>query len=169
VGEVADFLAEKGASDAYTWAQKLPDGASKTEAYREVFSEWTRSDPEKASQALQQMSAGDTKDAAITSFTRNYIRDRESNPQDALTWANVISNPAQKLETQIEIAREWNRRDAPAAQAWIGSNLPADAQAKVTQGGEWRGGPPGGGAPQAGAGGTPPRGAGTFGRGGRGR
>ncbi len=145
VGRVAESLGRKDAPNAVAWAASLPAGDSQNEAYRQIYRDWTRENPTAASESLVAMSTGPAKDAAVEVFSRSLARE---NPTDALTWANSIANAETKLETQIDVARQWLRSNPTEAQQWMQTNLSAEAQQKVTQGGEdrgWRGGPPGGG------------------------
>jgi hypothetical protein len=74
------------------------------------------------------MPAGAHRDNAIHSFAGSLVRE---NPEDAIIWAAAISDPALRLDTQINVARKWNNAAPAAAQSWIAANLPADAQRRA--------------------------------------
>jgi hypothetical protein len=128
VGRVADRMAEKDVMAALKWTEQLPAGPGREEAFQQVFSEWARKDPTTSSQELLRMPAGAHRDNAIHSFAGSLVRE---NPEDAITWAAAISDPALRLDTQINVARKWNNAAPAAAQSWIAANLPADAQRRA--------------------------------------
>jgi hypothetical protein len=128
VADVADELAGRDAPAAAAWVGKLPPGPSQNHAYEDVFERWTRSDPLAASQHLTQMNPGPARDNAIQAFSRTLARE---NPPDAIAWASVISDPNERIDVQIDIARRWNESAPNDAQTWIAANLPPEAQARV--------------------------------------
>jgi hypothetical protein len=131
VGRVADRMAEQDVLAAYTWTQQLPPGPGQEEAYQQVFSQWAREDPTASSQELLGMTPSPNRDQAIHSFSRSLVKE---NPESAIAWAGAISDPAQRLETQIDVARQWHGIAPEPAAAWITANLPADARAKALAG-----------------------------------
>lgn len=131
VGRVADRIADKDVLAAYTWTQQLPPGPGQEEAYQQVFSEWARQDPTASSQELLSMPPSPNRDQAIHSFSRSLVKE---NPESAIAWAGAISDPAQRLETQIDVARQWHAAAPEAAATWITAHLPADARAKALAG-----------------------------------
>jgi len=128
VGRVADRIAEKDVLAALAWTQQLPAGPGQEEAYQQVFSEWARQDPSASSQELLRMNPGRERDMAIHSFSRILVNE---SPVDALTWAGAISDPAQRLETQIDVARTWHAASPAEAAGWITAHLPAGAQSRA--------------------------------------
>ena len=130
VGRVADRIADKDVVAAYTWTQQLPAGPGQEEAYQQVFSEWARQDPTASSQELLRMSPGSGRDQAIHSFSRSLVKE---NPESAIAWAGAISDPQQRLETQIDVARTWHEAAPADAQPWIAAHLPGEAGARALQ------------------------------------
>jgi hypothetical protein len=46
-------------------------------------------------------------------------------PSDAMTWAQSVSDPVQRLRQTVAVARTWLKVDQPAATTWItNSDLP---------------------------------------------
>ena len=74
------------------------------------------------------MTPGRERDNAIHSFSRILVNE---SPGDAIIWATAISDPALRLDTQIDVARTWNETAPAEAQTWITAHLPADAQARA--------------------------------------
>ena len=120
VARVADRMAESDVQAAFAWTAKLPPGPGQEEAFQQVFSEWARQDPGASSEMLQQMPAGRERDNAVHAFSRILV---EESPRDAIIWASNISDPAMRLDTQVDVARQWNQADPAAAGAWVAANL----------------------------------------------
>jgi len=130
VADVANEMANRNGSEAAAWVAKLPAGPSQNHAFEDVFETWTRADPLAASQSLTSLTAGPGRDAAIQAFSNTLARE---NPTDALTWAGVISDPKERVDLQLNIARRWNSNAPTEAQAWITANLPPDLQARAME------------------------------------
>jgi hypothetical protein len=128
VARVADRMAENDVQAALAWTRQLPRSPGQEEAYQQVFSQWARTDPTGSSQELVRMAPGWERDNAIHSFSRILVNE---SPEDAMTWAGAITEPSMRLDTQIDVARQWYATAPAAAQPWIAANLPADAQARV--------------------------------------
>ncbi len=128
VARVADRMAEKDVRAAFAWTLQLPASPGQEEAFQQVFSEWARQDPGASSEELRSMTPRRERDNAIHSFSRILVNE---SPGDAIIWATAISDPALRLDTQIDVARTWNETAPAEAQPWIASHLPADAQARA--------------------------------------
>jgi len=126
VADIANEMANRNPQQAAAWVSKLPQGPSQNHAFEDVFENWTRSDPLAASQSLTNMTPGPGRDAAIQAFSGTLARE---NPADALTWAGAISDPKERVDLQLNIARRWQANAPNEAQAWITANLPPDVQA----------------------------------------
>ena len=128
VADIANEMANRNGQEAAAWVAKLPAGPSQNHAFEDVFETWTRADPLAASQSLTNLTPGPGRDAAIQAFSNTLARE---NPTDALTWASVISDPKERVDLQLNIARRWNTNAPTEAQAWITANLPPDLQAQA--------------------------------------
>ena len=125
VGGVASEMARRNPLEAAAWVSRLPGGASQEQAFEEVFAPWTRSDPMAASQSLAGMAPGPGRDSAIQAFSRTLARE---SPMDALAWAKVMTDPEDRADVQIYIARRWQATAPQEAKAWIAANLPPGLQ-----------------------------------------
>jgi len=128
VADIANAMANRNGKEAAAWVAKLPPGASQNHAFEDVFETWTRADPLAASQSLTSLPPGPGRDTAIQAFSNTLARE---NPTDALTWAGAISDPKERTDLQLNIARRWNANAPTEAQAWITANLPPDLQAQA--------------------------------------
>jgi len=128
VARVADWMAGNDVQAALAWTRQLPRSPGQEEAFQQVFSQWARTDPTASSQELVRMSPGWERDNAIHSFSRVLVNE---NPEDAMTWAASITEPSMRLDTQIDVARQWYAAAPAAAQPWIVAHLPVDAQARA--------------------------------------
>ena len=90
---------------------------------------WSQSDPYEAGIWLGTLPQGESRDAAVTSFTRRIV---SSDPQAAAQWAESIGNHNLR-DRQIEsIVVTWLRTDANRATAWLAnSSLPAETKARL--------------------------------------
>ena len=128
VGGVASEMARRNPLEAAAWVSRLPGGASQEQAFEEVFAPWTRSDPMAASQSLAGMAPGPGRDSAIQAFSRTLARE---SPMDALAWAKVMTDPEDRADVQIYVARRWQATAPQEAKAWIAANLPPGLQIRA--------------------------------------
>jgi hypothetical protein len=90
---------------------------------------WSESDPYNAAVWLGTLPQGESRDAAVSSFTR---RIASSNPEAAAQWAESISDQNIRNRQVESIALTWLRIDATTATAWVTrSSLPAETKARL--------------------------------------
>ena len=130
VNEVASHLSRENPQNAVDWASSLPTNAQ-GQAYREVMKNWTRKDPEAASNHLVAMKPSEARDSAVSSFATSL--DRED-PKSAATWAATIENEETRINTLKQVAQSWMRTDSDAAKAWLpDSGLPKETQTAIIE------------------------------------
>ena len=130
VNEVASHLSRENPQNAVDWASSLPTNAQ-GQAYREVMENWTRKDPEAASNHLVAMKPSEARDSAVSSFATSL--DRED-PKSAATWAATIENEETRINTLKQVAQSWMRTDSDAAKAWLpDSGLPKETQTSIIE------------------------------------
>ena len=130
VARVADRMAESDVRAAFEWTLKLPPSPGQDEAFQQVFSEWARQDPGASSVELQRMTPGPERDNAIHAFSRILVSE---SPSDAIIWATAIADPALRLDTQLDVVRQWNTTAPDAARTWVAANLPVHAQSQALE------------------------------------
>lgn len=123
VGKVAGRLVGEDVRQAAAWTEGLPDLASKGRAATEVIDRWTRDEPDAAGEWLNRFPKSAEMDAARERFA--YGID-ERDPMSSLAWAQTITDTGRREETVRHIARDWLRRDAATARAYLQQqpNLP---------------------------------------------
>ncbi|MGK0189734.1 MAG: hypothetical protein ACI9R3_005551 [Verrucomicrobiales bacterium] len=81
-------------------------------AIRDVTQRWLRRDPNAAGEFLSQMEQGKDSDPARASFSQGIAT---MDPESALTWAGTITNDRMREGSQVNIYKQWYRRDPQAA------------------------------------------------------
>jgi hypothetical protein len=128
VADIANEMAGRNPQRAAAWVAELPAGPSQNHAFEDVFENWTHKDPLAASLSLTAMTPGSGRDAAVQAFSATLARE---NPAAALTWAGTISDPKQRANLQVDLARRWYANAPNDAQPWMASNLPAELQTRA--------------------------------------
>ena len=90
---------------------------------------WSQSDPYEAGVWLGTLPQGESRDAAVTAFSRRIV---STDPQAAVQWAESIGNQNLR-DRQIEaIVVTWLQTDANRATAWLAnSSLSAETKARL--------------------------------------
>jgi hypothetical protein len=130
VNRLADSWAREDPKAVIDWADGL-SGKAKVEAYEEAFGSWARENPTEAGAYLADLQPSPERDSAAGAFAERVARE---DPVTAMEWADSISNAELKLETQIDVARDWYRADQAAANEWISANnLPEETVKQITE------------------------------------
>ena len=134
---LADSWAREDPEAVLKWADDL-SGKAKAEAYEEAVESWVRESPEEVAEFIGDLDPSPERDSAVGAFAERVAND---DPVAAMEWADTIANADLKLETQIDVARDWYRDDKTAANEWIAAaNLPEETVKRITESG--RGGGP---------------------------
>ena len=118
VNRLADSWSRENPQEVIEWADNL-SGPAKAEAYEEAMESWARENPTEAGEFLSTLDASPEKDSAIEAYATRVSRE---DPVAAMEWADTISDADLKLETQVDVARDWYRSDQAAANEWIAAN-----------------------------------------------
>ena len=98
-------------------------------AIERTFDEWTEQDAGAVATYLDQMEAGDARDAAITGFANEHVRD---DPNAAATWAAAIGDEETRFETLQQVGSRWYREDPEQATNWmIDNSISAQQQQEI--------------------------------------
>ena len=90
---------------------------------------WSQSDPYEAGVWLGTLPQGESRDVAVTSYTRRVVT---SDPQAAAQWAETIGNQDLRDQQIESILISWLRTDANRATAWLNtSSLSAETKARL--------------------------------------
>ena len=95
---------------------------------------WSESDPYEAGTWLATLTAGPSRDAAVSAYARKIV---SSEPQTAAAWAETIGNQNVR-EAQLEsIVLAWLHADPTSAAAWLShSSLSAEARTRLLSQGQ---------------------------------
>jgi len=85
-------------------------------SYNEIANEWTKKDPQAASEWIYDLEAGKEKDHAIQGMVQE-LRGKE--PDSSTIWASTITDDGMRDRLVTESAKVWLRRDRDAATEWI--------------------------------------------------
>ncbi len=120
---LASQLAFTDPKAAAVWAMTLPP-ESIDDAVGSAVSFWAQSDPTAAAGWIQGLS-GNARDSAISSYS---YATAEADPAAATTWAATIADEKKRASALRSTFRQWRKRDAGAAQAWIESSSLSEAE-----------------------------------------
>lgn len=81
-----------------------------------LMQKWAETDSIAASAWLSEQAPGDQRDAAISGFSETIL---QFEPQAAVTWANTISDPNQRISQLTHHVRTWSADDPTAALEWL--------------------------------------------------
>jgi hypothetical protein len=88
-------------------------------SYNEIANEWTKKDPEAASEWIYDLEAGKEKDHAIQGMVQE-LKGKE--PDSSTIWASTITDEGMRNRLVTESAKVWLRRDRDAATEWINNS-----------------------------------------------
>jgi hypothetical protein len=159
-GKIARHWWQKDAQAAAEWVARLPDAQTRQMAVREVamrgitvdidatlawceammdeqtfenvfpnvVSRLANSDLDTAADLVNDLPAGTVRDRSIQQTVGVIAR---TDPKLAAEWAITIDDANQRLGALRQVAYQWGRADANAAEAWLAAS-PLDAPAKQT-------------------------------------
>jgi hypothetical protein len=121
---------EEAASNlAYNWAQNdaaaaanfaatLPSGPSRRQALSSAVVVWAEQDIVAASNWLDKFDPQPDNDAAVATIATS-PKLVSQNPDIAISWAESITNPEQRIDAIRQIAYQWGERDLRAAVRYV--------------------------------------------------
>ena len=105
-------------SEALSRIDRVSDGKSQDELWRELGGVWGGRDPVTASEWLKQEPAGRRRNAVTGEFVRSLTK---TDPEAALLWSTSITDPGKRSRRLAELFPKWAEQDGPAAAAWLES------------------------------------------------
>ena len=119
---------------AMDWTMQLSEADGRTAAMERAFNDWAQADDESARQWIK----GHLDDPGAETMVTSMVAESGlsySNPQEAIVWADLISDPNARLENVEDIFLSWVRRDPDAAANYIKNDptLTADEKKQVLQ------------------------------------
>jgi hypothetical protein len=127
--QIAHHWANQDATAAAQWAAALPEGESRTNAFRSIAQSWADQDLIKAAQWLERLPEGKARDGAVSSFAQKVT---DADPEGAAAWASTIGETNARNSELERVYRVWTRRDAAAAKSWLSASnvVPADMKGR---------------------------------------
>ncbi|MDB4630852.1 hypothetical protein OAF46_04990, partial [Akkermansiaceae bacterium] len=94
----------------------LPEGNGQKSGLNSAFGDWEDKDPLAASEYLLSMPSSAKRDSAVSGFARGYAW---QNPENAIAWAQDISDPGLRDQTLTQVGEAYFRRKPDEARAWL--------------------------------------------------
>jgi hypothetical protein len=112
---IATAWAELEPEKAVAWTLGLPDSPEQRQALDDSVRAWTALSPENLGTWVGQQPQNEATDHLRNIAAGALI---ESNPQQAMTMAAGISDPARREHSLSRLFNRWNRIDPAAAKSW---------------------------------------------------
>jgi hypothetical protein len=120
---IASAQARNDPAGAAAWLDSLPAKLETDKAIGPIVQTWIGRDAAAAARWVEAQPAGTRRDAALNAYT---LAATELDPAAAGEWAASIADPASRTQAAEFVFRELNRRDPPAARAFLRSLPNAD-------------------------------------------
>lgn len=114
--DIAAKFAKDDPAAAAAWLDSLPVELDTGKASAPIIGKWIASDAVAAARWAETQPAGGRRDAALKAYT---LAATELDPAAAGEWAAAIVDPATRAQAAEFVFREMNRRDPPAARAFL--------------------------------------------------
>jgi hypothetical protein len=115
---IASAKAEDDPAGAAAWLDSLPADLNTQNAIAPLVQRWVGRDAGAAARWVETQPAGERRDAALKAYS---VAATELDPAAAGEWAAAIADPTTRAQAAEAVFREMNRRDPPAARAFLRS------------------------------------------------
>ena len=114
-----ELVKDKGLKPTLDWANELPQGPQRRDAWSSAYAVWASKNPVAAGESLNQLPDGVDRNLAINGFVSAHVyKDGEM----AMTWIDAISEPGLRDAVMIRVGRQYFQRDPAAATQWYSSS-----------------------------------------------
>lgn len=120
-------LAQQSPDDAIAWARENASGPARENVVTALVSALARNSSENLDTVLNQFPTGADRDAAL----RGAAQSKWSNPEEAMPYAERITDPVLREKTFRSIAGNWFYRDGPAARSWLAGTQELSPEVKA--------------------------------------
>lgn len=114
-----EVVKEKGLESTLDWADELPQGPQRRDAWSSAYAVWASKDPTAAAESINALPDGTDRNLAINGFVSAHVH--QDGPL-AMDWALSISNPGLREAVMIRIGKQFYQRDPDAATGWYSSS-----------------------------------------------
>lgn len=106
------------------WLRAFPETNSQPQHIQSVLKSWAESEPAAVVQWLTNQPAASVSEEMSAAFVDGAV---VKYPEFAAQWTQSVTDEAQRQKFQVQVATQWLKNDAVAAQKWIDSlELPAE-------------------------------------------
>ena len=113
-----ELVKDKGLEPTLDWANELPQGPQRRDAWSSAYAVWASKNPVAAGESLNQLSDGEDRNLAINGFVSAHVH---KDGEMAMTWIDAISEPGLRDAAMIRVGRQYFQRDPEAATRWYSS------------------------------------------------
>ena len=123
---------EQGVQATLDWADSLPEGSLRGNAWSAAYAVWGIKDPLAALNSINALAEGGDRNQAINGFISAHVQE---DAERALQWAGQITSPPMREAALIRAGRQYYVQDPEAASQWFASSgLREEAWVEVTGG-----------------------------------
>lgn len=113
-----ELVKDEGLHPTLDWANELPQGPQRRDAWSSAYAVWASKDPVAAGESLNQLPDGADRNLAINGFVSAHVH---QDGEMAMTWIDAISEPGLRDAAMIRVGRQYFQRDPAAATQWYSS------------------------------------------------
>ncbi|MDB4652719.1 hypothetical protein OAE39_00420 [Akkermansiaceae bacterium] len=113
-----ELVKDKGLEPTLDWADELPPGPQRRDAWSSAYAVWASKNPVAAGESLNQLPDGEDRNLAINGFVSAHVH---QDGEMAMTWIDAISEPGLRDAAMIRVGRQYFQRDPAAATQWYSS------------------------------------------------
>jgi len=113
-----ELVKDKGLEPTLDWANELPQGPQRRDAWSSAYAVWASKNPVAAGESLNQLPDGEDRNLAINGFVSAHVH---QDGEMAMTWIDAISEPGLRDAAMIRVGRQYFQRDPEAATRWYSS------------------------------------------------
>jgi hypothetical protein len=114
-----ELVKDQGLQPALDWANELPQGPQRRDAWSSAYAVWASKDPVAAGESVNQIPDGTDRNLAINGFVSAHVH---QDGEMAMTWIDAISEPGLRDAVMIRVGRQYFQRDPAAATRWYSSS-----------------------------------------------
>ena len=114
-----ELVRDQGLEPTLNWADDLPQGRQRRDAWSAAYAVWASRDPIAAAGSINRLADGSDRNLAINGFVSAHVH---QDGEMAMTWVSDISEPGLRDAAMIRVGRQYYQRDPAAAAQWYDSS-----------------------------------------------
>lgn len=114
-----ELVKDQGLQPALDWADELPQGQQRRDAWSAAYAVWASKDPTAVAESLNALPDGVDRNLAINGFVSAHIH--RDGPL-AMEWAMAITEPGLREAAMVRIGTQFYQRDPESATQWYSSS-----------------------------------------------